>query len=86
MANKTQKINFIKIYDCDGDVRAYKLGEWYLVKKYTWGNEYCWIINKTGRSYTFNSEYFEAYDKGEIEPVLNCKQGKARLKELNGLN
>lgn len=76
-------MKFEKIYDWDGEVRGYKLGDFYLMKHYHWGNNYSWIINKTGDTFYFGYEWDKAVRSGEVEMVLTCKQGKERLKELN---
>ena len=38
------KVKFEVIKDYDGEIQAYKLGDWYLCKIYTWGNTCNWYI------------------------------------------
>lgn len=73
------KIKFEVIRDLDGDVNGYKLGEWYLIKRYYWGNNYEWIINQTGETHYFDCEFSRAYSEGKIEIVSSCKRGKEIL-------
>lgn len=75
------KIKFEIIRDSNNDVNGYKLGEWYLVKHYYWGNSYEWIINNTGETHYFNYEFSRAYSEGKIEIVSSCKKGKEVLIE-----
>lgn len=70
---KVDKLKLKKIYDWDNEVAGYKLGDYYLMKHYYWGNEYQWIINKTGESYYHN------YEKGDYITVRSFKDGKAKL-------
>lgn len=74
-----------KLYDNDGEVKGYKLGDYYLMKHYcsiTNNSLYTWIINKDGSNFYFNSEFDEAYNNGDIIIVENCKLGKQKLREL----
>ncbi len=52
------KVKFEVLRDDDGEVRGYKLGNYYLVKHYIWNNTYEWIINTTGKDY-----YYALYDE-----------------------
>lgn len=70
------------IRDDDGEVRGYKLGHHYLLKHYTWGNNYEWIINTTGKFFYYNWEFENAWRNGEIELVNSCKAGKEKLIKL----
>lgn len=76
---KMMNIKFEVIRDFEGQVEGYKLGNWYLMKYYTWMNDYCWIINKDGRNYYFWSEFNKAMDNGEVQYVSSCKKGKQIL-------
>ena len=81
---KEEKPKFTKIRDDeDGEVRGYRLGDWYLMKIYTWDNTYSWVINKTGRRVYQDCEFWKLVDEGEVETVGSCKEGKERLIELN---
>ena len=75
---------FLKLYDEDGEVRGYKLGDHYLMKVYGWSG-YSWVINKDGRRHYSSVDYSNALANHEIESVSSCKAGKARLKELAGV-
>lgn len=70
------------IRDDDNEVRGYRLGNYYLMKYYTWMNNYNWIINKDGKYHYFDIDFSRAIDNGDIEIALSCKQGKQRLIEL----
>lgn len=72
-----------KIRDTEGDVLGYKLGEFYLMKHYTWANNYEWIVNKTGQSHYFSCEFDNAMREGELILVDNFNDGKKMLIELN---
>lgn len=71
-----------KVYDYDGDLIGYEFNGYYLMKHYTWGNSYSWIINQTGEYVYCHCEFSRAYDRGEVIPVGNFKEGKAKLMEL----
>ena len=77
-----QGTKFEVIRDDDGIVSGYKLGSYYLMKRYIWMNTYDWIINKTGENYYFENDFWKLVHAGEIELTLSCKQGKQRLVEL----
>ena len=80
---REEKPKFETIRDDDGDVRGYKLGDRYLMKIYTWGNTYYWVVNKDGRRHYSQVEFSNAIASGEVEIVESCKAGKQRLIELN---
>ena len=67
-----------KIRDYDGEIMGYKLGSFYLMKIYTWGNSYSWCINSDGRFYYYQCE------QPEYGWYSSCKEGKAKLHELAG--
>ena len=74
-----------KIYEHYGDrkeVAGYELNGWYLMKKYYYGNSYNWIINKTGESHYFTSEFMKAVESNEVIICESFKDGKAKLLEL----
>lgn len=77
-----KNIKFEVIRDYDGNVDGYRLGNYYLMKHYHWDNTYNWIINKDGAMHYFECEFWKLVDLGEVEIVLNCKEGKKRLIEL----
>ena len=67
-----------------GDVRGYSLGDYKLVKHYTWGNSYEWVIAKRDtRVATTHCECWRQFDNGDILEIANsCKTGKERLADL----
>lgn len=73
----------IKVYDCDGYLNGYKMGEYYLMKHYTWGNKFDWIINKTGDTHYYEGEFWDKVDLKEVILCENFKDGKMKLMELN---
>ena len=81
---KAAPAKFLKLYDEDGEVRGYKLGDHYLMKVYGWSG-YSWVINKDGRRHYSSVDYSNALANHEVESVSSCKAGKARLKELAGV-
>lgn len=70
--------------ECDGVVDGYKLGEWYLWKRYYWNNSYSWIVTKR-QSGTVISNYIicDLIEAGEVIPVRSCKDGKELLVKMN---
>ena len=76
------KVKFEIIRDyVDGSVDGYKLGKWYLMKHYYWGNSYEWIINDTGQNYFYGYESISEMPNTFL--VHSCKEGKQKLIELN---
>ena len=67
------RLNVLRDYD--GDVRGYRLGDYYLMKHYTWGNSYEWIINDNGQThyYTYEGDKFETMPsfKAGVEVLLD---------------
>lgn len=76
--------SYAKIRDDDGELRGYKLGDYYLMKIYDQCG-YSWVINRDGRRHYFSDDYADALARHEIESVGSCKEGKARLRELAGI-
>ena len=78
------KYKFEKIRDDDGEIRAYKLGNNTLVKHYYCGNNYEWLISRTGETYApwSNAIRRKCFENGTLETCGSCKQGKERLIEL----
>lgn len=76
-----EKIKIEKIYDTDGCIDGYKLGNWYLMKVYYWGysNDYYWVINNGD---WIESGYENKYVHGKTIIPQNCKNGKELLKKL----
>lgn len=79
------KAKFEVLRDSEGIIEGYRLGNHYLMKHYTWNNNYSWIINTTGDNYYFGNEFWRLVDAGEIELALSCKQGKQRIIELENM-
>lgn len=70
-----------KIEDYCGEI-GYKLGNYFLIKHYTWGNSFDWIISKENKHY-MSCEIQKETDLGNVIFVDSCKEGKERLLELN---
>lgn len=71
-----------KIYwnNCgEKELRGYKLGDLYLLKQYTWGNKYSWVISKEYFLHIGSYEIGKLYDEGKIIFVDSCKEGKEYL-------
>lgn len=64
----------IKLKDSYGETVGYKLGGWYLMKVYTWGNSYEWALNKTGDSF-----YYKCEEHTGVDFFRTFKEGKAEL-------
>ena len=78
-------IKFEVIRNDENQIEGYKLGQYYLMKHYEWGNNYGWIINKTGQSSYFETDFWGDVESGEIVIVSSCKEGKMMLIELNAM-
>ena len=76
------KIKFEKIYDDDGVVSGYKCGELYIMKHYTWGNRYEWIVNKDGANHYFTCEFDKFVENGEVILCESLKDAKQKVKEM----
>lgn len=64
-----------KLYTTDGEsLRGYKIGDYYLLKQYTWGNKYNWIVTIQEYSY-FNCELMDAIERKECFLVESMKDG-----------
>ena len=61
---------------------GYKLGEWYLLKHYTWGNKYNWFIAKELYVAIMSCEIGKLLDENKIEFVSSFKEGKQKLEEI----
>lgn len=72
-----------KIRDSWGDLKGYKLGDYYLLKRYGFKNNYSWILTKNYWMHSaFNVEFDRALDNKEVVLVWNCKRGKELLQKL----
>lgn len=70
-----------KIKDGWGTVRAYRLGNWYLHKKYGWGNTYSWVLVKDDYCPTMDCEFWRWYEESGAVLVNSCSIGKRMLAE-----
>ena len=77
-----KKLKIERLYDVDGEIYGYKLGEWFLMKDYYRGNFYTWYIAKTDKRFSI-FETCGAIKSGEMIIVSSYKVGIAKLKELN---
>ena len=79
----TKTPTFEVIRDDDGDVRAYKLGKWYLCKIYSWGDTVNWYIfdhQEIALSGYEKSKLGYAKDSADGQGlVYSCRQGKQIL-------
>lgn len=69
------------IRDDENEIRAYKLGDYYLCKLYTWANNYSWIISKELIYFLFDHDFSTLYDNGTIELAHSCREGKQILRD-----
>lgn len=77
-----KKVKIERLYDVDGEISGYKLGEWFLMKDYYYGNYYSWYIAKTDKGFS-HYETYDAIKSGAMIIVSSYKAGIAKLKELN---
>lgn len=62
-------------------IEGYTLGNYYLLKNYTFGNKYSWILSKEC-TYYGSYESDREYEQGNIKYVGTCSNGKELLKKL----
>lgn len=67
--------------DFDGEIRGYKLGQYYLMKRYYYNNTFSWLVCKEDRN-TWGFNLGDLINKGEVIPALTFKRGKALLIKL----
>ena len=67
-----------KVKDYSGETIGYRMGDWYLMKVPTWGNQHEWAINRTGDHF-----YYKCEDPEGVYFVRTFKEGKQVLMELN---
>ena len=75
-------MKFEKVYSwwsIDKELIGYKLGDLYLLKNYTWGNTYDWVISKEKFIHIGSFEMGKLLDEGKIILVNSCKEGKELL-------
>lgn len=77
-----KKVKFTRLYDDYGYVSGYKCGKYYIMKRYTWGNAYEWIINKSGRCHYFEHEFWDEIESGRVILCENLKIAKQKVKEM----
>ena len=68
-----------KLFNTDGEVRGYELNGKYLLKHYTWGNKYSWMIADKDYYAIMSCELNKLLDNGNIRFVDNFKEGKEEL-------
>jgi len=76
-----KQIKLETLRDFDGEVRGYKLGNYYLMKHYYYGNQYSWLVCKEDRN-TWGYSLYDLINKGEVISVYSCKKGKELLVKL----
>lgn len=77
-------MKFRKIYEEDEPVvKGYECGGYYIMKHYAlMSNNYCWIINKDGKDWYFDCEFWKLVDSGDVIPCLNLKDAKQKVEKL----
>ena len=63
-------------------IHGYKLGRYYLIKCYEWGNYYEWIISDILDSFSCSIDRRKAYENKDIKYVDSCASGKKLLLQL----
>lgn len=69
--------------DC---VKGYRLGNYYLLKFYTWMNNYSWCVTDTEDIPATDTGMRKFEETHFVKWVFSCKEGKAMLCALNGMN
>ena len=75
-------MKFNKLYDDDYSVKGYECGGYYIMKHYTWANNYEWIINKDGKIHYYDCEFWKLVDSGDVVLCLNLKDAKQKVEKL----
>lgn len=76
-------MKFNKLYDDDYSVKGYECGGYYIMKYYAlMSNNYDWIINKDGKDWYFDCEFWKLVDSGDIILCLNLKDAKQKVEKL----
>lgn len=75
-------MKFNKLYDDDYSVKGYECGGYYIMKHYTWMNNYEWIINKDGKNWYADCEFWKLVDGDDVVLCLNLKDAKQRVEKL----
>lgn len=69
-----------KILDYDGTVKGYQIGNYYLLKRYTFKNYFDWIITKNfDDANLMMCEFDKKVNNNEIEFANSFKEGKEIL-------
>lgn len=74
-----EKMNLKKLYDTDNDIRGYEFNNKYLLKHYTWKNQFNWIIADKDYYSIMSCEFNKLLDNGNVKLVDNFKEGKEIL-------
>ncbi len=75
-------MKFNKLYDDDNSVKGYECSGYYIMKYYTWMNNYSWIINKDGKSWYADCEFWKLVNSGDVVLCLNLKDAKQKVEKL----
>lgn len=76
-------VKFEKIRDYDDSVKGYRLGKYYLLKFYTWGNTYSWCVTDTADIPATDLNMLKFEKEHFVKWVFSCKEGKEMLCALN---
>ena len=72
-----------KLYTGDGEnLRGYKIGNYYLLKHYTWGNKYEWLVSIENNTY-MECEIMEALENKKCFFVDSFKDGLEKIEKLD---
>lgn len=66
------------------EILGYKVKgkELYLMKHYTWGNNFSWIINTDGTQHYYEHEFSKAVENKEVILCSSFKDGKQKLEKM----
>ena len=71
-----------KVRTSTGEVKGYKIGDWYLIKQYNYfGSGYSWYISKEDHGQIMSCVIGRLLDNKEIEFVESMKDGTRIIEE-----
>lgn len=72
-----------KVKGYDGTTIGYETNGWYLLKRYTWGNYYDWVITQDKRDrQCFMVEFDKKLENKQVRIANSYKQGIEEIKRL----
>lgn len=78
-------MQIVKMRDDEGNITGYNLGDYYLLKMYSWGNDYEWVLSQEEEYPIYHHERQKKIENGDLVFVDSFKEGMQKLIEL-GVN